>query len=69
VRSIEKNSKHTSYSGAAEKLTGIVGLFLVKRQVAAVDARQPFDQALRKPVWELLLLERGYIIRWISYIY
>jgi hypothetical protein len=26
-------------------------LFLVERQVAAVDTRQPLDQALWKPVW------------------
>jgi hypothetical protein len=36
----------TSNPRAAEKLTGIVGLFLVECQVTAVDARQPFDQAL-----------------------
>jgi hypothetical protein len=31
-------------------LAGVVSLFLVERQVTAVDARQPFDQALREPV-------------------
>jgi len=44
-------------------LAGIVCLFLVERQVTAVDARQPFDQALRDPIGQgLLLLGMGYII-------
>ena len=52
-------------SGAAlEASIRTIGILVLERQVAPVDARQPFDQALRKPAGlGLLLLAKGYTIR------